>query len=41
MILTIAAGESAVGLAISVSYYRLKGSIFSDTINSLKAYVIE
>ena len=35
-ILTIAAAESAIGLAIVVVYYRLRGIISLDFINSLK-----
>jgi len=35
-ILTVAAAESAVGLAIIVVYYKNKGSIHVDQINSLK-----
>lgn len=35
-ILTVAAAESAIGLAILVIYYRLKGSILISYINSLK-----
>lgn len=35
-ILTIAASESAIGLAILLIYYRLKGTIFLSFINSLK-----
>ena len=35
-ILTIAAAEAAVGLAIIVIYYKNKGSINVDQINSLK-----
>jgi NADH-quinone oxidoreductase subunit K len=36
MILTIGAAESALGLAILVVYYRLRGGIKIDTINLLK-----
>ena len=35
-ILTVAAAEAAVGLAIIVSYYKNKGSIHVEQINSLK-----
>ena len=35
-ILTVAASESAIGLAILVVYYRLRGSINIDVVNSLK-----
>ena len=35
-ILTVAAAEAAIGLAIIVVYYRNKGSIKIDDINSLK-----
>jgi NADH-quinone oxidoreductase subunit K len=35
-ILAVAAAESAIGLAIFVVYYRLRGSIFVDTLNLLK-----
>lgn len=35
-ILTIAAAESAVGLAIMVGYYRLRGILELDLISSLK-----
>ena len=35
-ILTVAAAEAAVGLAIIVIYYKNKGSINVDEINSLK-----
>jgi NADH-quinone oxidoreductase subunit K len=35
-ILTIAASESAVGLAILVFYYRLRGLLNIDFINTLK-----
>jgi NADH-quinone oxidoreductase subunit K len=35
-ILTVAAAEAAIGLAIIVVYYRNKGSIRVDDINSLK-----
>lgn len=35
-VLTVAASESAVGLAILLVYYRLKGTIFINFINVLK-----
>jgi NADH-quinone oxidoreductase subunit K len=35
--LTIAAAESAIGLAIVIIYYRLRGSLNLDFINSLKS----
>ena len=35
-ILTVAAAEAAIGLAIIVVYYRNKGSIRGEDINSLK-----
>lgn len=35
-VLTVAASESAVGLAILLVYYRLKGTIFINFINTLK-----
>lgn len=35
-ILTVAASESAIGLAILLVYYRLKGTIFINFINVLK-----
>ena len=35
-ILTVAAAEAAIGLAIIVVYYRNKGSIRVEDINSLK-----
>jgi len=35
-ILTVAAAEAAIGLAITVVYYRNKGSIRVEDINSLK-----
>lgn len=35
-ILTVAAAESAIGLAILVIYYRLRGSISTDTVDQLK-----
>ena len=35
-ILTVAAAEVAVGLAIIVTYYKNKGSIYVEQINSLK-----
>jgi len=36
MVLTIAAAESAIGLAILVSYYRLRGGIGVEIISVLK-----
>jgi NADH-quinone oxidoreductase subunit K len=36
LILTIAASESALASAISITYYRLRGGIAIDTINLLK-----
>lgn len=36
LVLTVAAAESAVGLAILVVYYRLRGFISIDFVNSLK-----
>ena len=36
LVLTVAAAESAIGLAILVVYYRLRGIIAVDFINSLK-----
>jgi NADH-quinone oxidoreductase subunit K len=35
-VLTVAAAESAIGLAILVVYYRIRGIISIDYINSLK-----
>ena len=35
-ILTIAAAESAIGLAILVVYYRIKGLVSINFINSIK-----
>lgn len=35
-VLTIAAGESAIGLAIFVSYYRVRGSISVKSSNLLR-----
>jgi NADH-quinone oxidoreductase subunit K len=35
-ILAIAGSESAIGLAILVAYYRIRGTISLDTINFLK-----
>jgi NADH-quinone oxidoreductase subunit K len=35
-VLSIAAGESAIGLAILVSYYRIKGTVGIKFIKSLK-----
>jgi len=36
LVLTIGATESAIGLAILIVYYRLRGSIAVDTIYTLK-----
>lgn len=36
IILTVAAAESAIGLAVLVIYYRLRGTIFINFINLLK-----
>jgi NADH-quinone oxidoreductase subunit K len=36
MVLTVAAAEAAIGLAIVVSYYRNRGSIAVDDINMMK-----
>ena len=36
LILTVAAAEAAIGLAILVIYYRNKGSISVDDINTMK-----
>lgn len=36
MILTIAAAESAIGLAILVAYYRIRGTIAIKTLNLLR-----
>ena len=36
LILTVAAAEAAIGLAIIVSYYRNKGSIRVEEINEMK-----
>ncbi len=36
MILTVAAGEAAIGLAIVVTYYRNRGSIAVEDINMMK-----
>ena len=38
-ILTVAAAEAAIGLAIIVVYYRNKGSIRVEEINTLKGYI--
>jgi NADH-quinone oxidoreductase subunit K len=35
-ILTVAAAETSVGLAILVNYYRLQGAVALETINLLK-----
>jgi len=36
LILTVAAAEAAIGLAVLVAYYRNRGSIAVDDINALK-----
>lgn len=36
MLLTVAAAESAIGLAILVAYYRVKGSIAVKSLNLLR-----
>ena len=36
MILTVAAAESAIGLAIMVNYYRLRGTIAVRALNLLR-----
>ena len=36
LILTVAAGEAAIGLAILVSYYRNRGTIAVEDINMMK-----
>lgn len=36
LVLTVAASESALGLAILITYYRLRGGISIDLINLLK-----
>ncbi len=36
LILAIAGSESAIGLALLVAYYRVRGSISLDTVNFLK-----
>lgn len=36
MILTVAASESAIGLAILVAYYRIRGTIAVRTLNLLR-----
>lgn len=37
LVLTVAASESALGLAILITYYRLRGGISIDLINLLKS----
>jgi len=37
LVLTIAAAETAIGLAIVIIYYRLRGSVSIDLINLLKS----
>ena len=36
MIVTVASAETSIGLAILISYYRLRGSITVDALNYLK-----
>lgn len=36
-VLTMAAAETALGLAILISYYRVRGSVFVDLVSLLKA----
>ena len=36
MILTVAAAESSIGLAIMVAYYRIKGTIAIKSLNWLR-----
>ena len=36
MVLTVAAAEAAIGLAILVSFFRLRGDISVDTANDMK-----
>lgn len=36
MVLTVAAAESAIGLAIFVAYYRIRGTIAVSSLNLLK-----
>lgn len=36
LILTVAAAEAAIGLAILIVFYRIRGVIYIDFINSLK-----
>ena len=36
MVLTVAAAESAIGLAILVAYYRIRGTIAIKTLNLLR-----
>ena len=36
LVLTVAAAEAAIGLAVLVAYYRNRGSIAVDDINALK-----
>lgn len=35
-VLTVAAAESSIGLAILVTFYRIRGSITIETVNKLK-----
>jgi len=36
IVLTVGAGETAIGIAILIVYYRLRGAISADSINVLK-----
>ena len=38
MILTVAAAETAIGLAILVAYYRIRGTIAVRSLNILRGY---
>ena len=38
MVLTVAAAESAIGLAILVAYYRVRGTISDKSLNLLQGY---
>nr|YP_004123588.1 NADH dehydrogenase subunit 4L [Plakina monolopha]ADO51360.1 NADH dehydrogenase subunit 4L [Plakina monolopha] len=40
MVLTVAAGEIAIGLAILVAYYRIKGTIAIKSLNLLRGWSI-
>jgi NADH-quinone oxidoreductase subunit K len=37
IVLTVAAAESSLGLAILISYYRLRGGIAIDTVQALRS----